>query len=442
MKKQILKNFVTIITLSHLSFSSVASVWTKDDLMLRAKSESYSSQKSFEKLHQARRNISKKVGLLLPNFNLGTILNSVGGSTKTYFMPLQLVAPMIGFAFPSHWFSLKESKLIFEAEKRFYLSNVANNMNSIEIMYLEAHKTQTTIFEYQKIINDINQIIKIVNAQNDTNTLPFSTYVKLEILHQRLISDLYLLNLLFSTQKEEIGNSLALSEKERKEFELKLLTNLDGENIRINYPEFRHLALKRSIETKGGLFLLLASDFSIKKRKWDFISLTPETEGGMGFGYKAQIDIAKSEKKVLSLEIDEFNQRYISQLQDVYEENKIIYDLINHSNHILINAERYYDFFKNKLVSTNSTEFKEFSEAAIELLQAKTDNISLHHQKLSIEANYRRLIFEGNNYRNLIPKLWLKAPEDELSRDEKRENRKINKAIKKGQLILPEVEYF
>jgi hypothetical protein len=442
MKKQIIKNFVTIITLSHLSITSVAGVWTKDDLIQRAKNESYSSKKSFEKLHQARRNITKKVGLLLPNFNLGTVLNSVGGSTKTYFMPLQLVAPMIGFAFPSNWFSLKESKLMYEAEKRFFVSNVANNMNSIEIMYLEAHKTQLTIFEYQKIINDIDKIMKIVHAQNDTNPIPFSSYVKLEILQQKLISDLLLLNILLDTQKEEIGNSLALNEKERQEFILKLLNTLEGDNLRITYPEFRQLALKRSIESKGGLFLLLASDFSIKKRKWDFISLTPEAEGGMSLGYKAQIDIAKSEKRVLSLEIDEFNQRYISQLQDIYQDYKLIHDLINSSNQILVNAERYYDFYINKLFSTNSNEFKEFSEAAIERLQSKIENISLLHHRLSIEANYRRVLFEGNNYRNLLPKLWLKSPQDELSRDEKRENRKINKAIKKGQLILPETEFF
>jgi hypothetical protein len=45
-------------------------------------------------------------------------------------------------------------------------------------------------------------------------------------------------------------------------------------------------------------------------------------------------------------------------------------------------------------------------------------------------------------YKDLIPKLWMKAPEDELSRDERRENRKIDRAIKKGELVLPVEEYY
>jgi hypothetical protein len=442
MKKQILKNFVTIITLSHLSFASVASVWTKDDLILRAKSESYQSQKSFEKLYEARKNISKKVGMLLPSFSLGSILNSVGGTTKTYFMPLQLVAPMIGFAFPANWFSLKESKLIFEAEKRFYLSSVANNMNSVEILFLEAHKTSLTIKEYEKVLLDLDEIVTMIHAQDETNPIPYSSYVKLEILQQRMNSDLSLLKMLLTTQKQEIGNSLALTEKEKEEFEFKLLDNLESDFVGLSFPDFRQKSLDRCVELKGSQFLILASDFSIKKRQWDFISLTSDPESSLGFGYKAQIDIAKSAKRVLTIEMNEFNQRYLSEILETHKNNELLVTIIQRSKQIVSRSERYYDYLKNKLLTTNSNEFKEFSEAAVELLQANSEHLSLLHQKLSIEANYRRFLYEGENYRLLLPKLFLKSPEDILSKEEKRENRKINKAIKKGTLTLPETEYF
>jgi hypothetical protein len=442
MKKQILKNFVTIITLSHLSFASVASVWTKDDLILKAKNDSYQTKKSFEKLYEARKNISKKVGMLLPSFSLGTILNSVGGTTKTYFMPLQLAAPMIGFAFPANWFSLKESKLIFEAEKRFYLSNVANNMNSIEVLFLEAHKTKLTINEYEKILIDLDEVMKMVHEQDDTTPIPYSSYVKLEILQQRMHSDLALLKMLFVTQKEEMGNSLAFTEKEKQEFQMKLLDSIETDLVTLPYSDFRQKSLERSVELKGSEYLIKASDFSIKKRQWEFISLTSDPEGSMGFGYKASVDIAKSAKRVLTLEMNEFNQRYLSQILETHQNHELLTNIIQRSKKIVFNAERYYDYLKTKLLTTNSNEFKEFSDSVVELLQAKSENLSLLHHKLSVEANYRRFLYDGENYRQLLPSLWLKSPEDVLSREEKRENRKINKAIKKGELKLPDLEYF
>ncbi|MFZ4712725.1 MAG: hypothetical protein ACOYL6_03350 [Bacteriovoracaceae bacterium] len=436
-------NIILALTISLYAASPrlQAAEWGREELTEKARQQSYNSQKSFEKLFEARRNVSRKVGALIPSFNLGVLLGSVGGITSGFFMPLQLIAPLIGFIYPSNWYGLKESKLAFEAEKRFYISSIANNINTTEVLYLETHKTVMAIELYEKIANDLDAVLKTIHSQDDVNPIPFTAYAKLDILNKRVGTELSLLKQLHWAQIQELGHAIGLSEEDRKSFVFKRLPNLNPEIKTIDYNKFKAKALDRAVEINGGEYLSLAAQYAIKKRKWEFLSPSPDHESGMGAGYKAQIDIAKSNKRTLDLELKEFKERFYTQIDQVFQEQALLKDIVSRAIDIQGSSLRYYSLAKAKITFSNAAEFKDLAEATMEYMQATAELLDSRHQILAQESSYRRLLFQGKAYEKLIPTLWMKSPEDKLSKEEKKENKRINKAIKKGEVVLPANEF-
>ena len=437
-----MKKLIAIILMFQFASISVfAREWGMEDLTDKARTESYDTKKSFEKLYQARRNVTRKVGGLVPSLNLGVIMNSITSVTGTFFLPISIIAPLIGFIFPANWFELKESKLMFEAEKRFFISAVANNINSVEAFYLEANKTMQAIRLYEAVYADVDTILKTVLDQEETNPIPFTAYAKLDLLKNRMEAEIEVMREIYWTQIEEIGHSIGLNEQERREFILKELKNFDPKLNSFTYNDIREKVLSRAVEINAGKYLSLASEFAIKKRKWEFLSPNPDPESSMGLGYSAQVNIAKSEKRVLDLELKEFEERFMTQIELVARDHAVTKKNIANAEKIRATAKRFYDLARAKLDFSQSKDYKEIAEASIEYMQAELELMNLKHQMLAVESSYRRLLYQGKAYEKLLPTLWLKSPEEKLSKVEKKENRKINKAIKKGEIVLPADEF-
>jgi len=432
------------------SMSVYSKEWTLPELTERARTTSFNSQQSYIKLYQARHNVVKKVGALTPNFTLGTVINSVSASNITasaaatlssYFIPLQLIAPMLGFIYPSNWFSLKESKLLYEAEKRFYISNLANGINTTEIFFLEINKTFVAIELYKTVLADVESVIADINAQSDSDPVPFANYARLQLFRNRLLQDLLSLKQILKVQKNELSVMLNFDDKERKSFEIKYLSNIKPQAIEFA-RNFEREALKRAIEINGFKYLSLAAKYAVKKRQWEFLSLNADSESALGYSYRSQVKISKKDNELVELAMQELTSKY----KTILDEMTSAQDMLNQTNVLSNNsaqdALRYYELAQVKTDYLSTQDFRELAEASVEYIQNTVAFYETQFEQLALKANYDRIMMNSSLYKDLIPKLWMKAPEDELSRDERRENRKIDRAIKKGELVLPVEEYY
>jgi hypothetical protein len=424
--------------------------WSLEELTEKARINSFNSQKSYIKLYQARHNVVKKVGALTPNLSLGTIINSVSASNivttsavtlSSYFIPLQLIAPVIGFIYPSNWFALKESKLLYEAEKRFYISNLANGINTTEIFYLEINKTYFAMELYKIVLNNIEVVLSDINSQADSDPVPFTNYARLQLFRNKLLQDLVYLNQILKIQKNELAVMLNLDDKERKVFDIKFLQSLTSTAIEFG-RNFERDALKRAIEINGFKYLSMAAQYAVKKRQWEFLSLNSDSESALGYGYRSQVNISKKDRELIELELLEMTSKY----KTVIDEMVSAQNMLNQTNDLaqssVQDALRYYDLAQAKTDYLSTQDFRELAEASIEFIQNMVTLYDQQFEQLALKANYDRMMFNGVHYVKLIPRLWTKSPEDKLTRDERRENRRIDRAIKKGELVIPAEEYF
>lgn len=441
-----MRYLLSLALATQLLFSSLsvqAKEWDMVELTNQARIQSYQSQKSFQKLFQARRNISVKVGTLLPHLSMGVLLNAatMGAIGGSFFMPLQLIAPLLGFIYPSSWFALKESKLMFEAEKRYYIATIANEINTVEILYLEANKTRAMMEAYKKVQLDLNEVLEHIYIQNEVNPIPFVSYAKLEILKERLDSELKVLDEMLWIQSTELAHAVGLSEKERDSFKIKPIQNFKPTFTKMNLEKLKKEVISRAVEINAGEYLSLASEFAIKKRKWDFLSSSNDPETSIGYSYGSSIQIAKADKKILDLELLEFKERFFSQIEATHKNYELTVDTVGNFKRIEDSAIRYYELAKAKLEFQEANDYKEYAEAIMDYLTSVADKINHEHQILASESNLKRLLYRGSAYKELIPMLWLKTKDDELTKEQKKENRRINKAIKKGEIKLPQTEY-
>jgi hypothetical protein len=444
------KSIFLLGLISIQSFTAFSKDWSLAELTARARTESFNSQKSYIKLYQARHNVVKKVGALTPNFTLGTIINSVSASNiattaaatlSSYFIPLQLIAPMLGFIYPSNWFALKESKLLYEAEKRFYISNLANGINTTEVFYLEINKTYFAMELYKIVLNNVEAVLTEINSQADTDPVPFANYARLQLFRNKLLQDLLYLKQILKIQKNEFAVMLNFNDQERKAFEIKYLQNSKPTAIEFG-RNFERDALKRAIEINGFKYLGLAAQYAVKKRQWEFLSLSSDSESALGYGYRSQINISKKDRELIELEMLEMSSKYKTVIDEMISSQ----DMLNQTNVLaqssVQDAQRYYDLAQAKTDYLSTQDFRELAEASLEFVQNMVTLYDQQFEQLALKANYDRIMFNGVHYAELIPKLWMKSPQDELNREERRENRKIDRAIKKGELELPVEEYF
>lgn len=441
LKKSLLSLFMTwLLFFTNLAFGQG---YELNEIVTKTKTQNYQVRRDFENLYQARHDINRKIGLLLPHFNFGTAGSMFSGSTlKTFGLlvlsPLQLVGNFVGFIFPANWFSLKESKFFFEANKRFFASAIANQVNGVENLAIKVDQAASLLNIYEESMVFSLHMIDTLRERARLGIEDPSGIIKAEMFYSKMKNDYLLLKEIYAYETRELGRLVGIQASELESFSLRplpkpVMTDLTA----IDNDDFYDQVKKRSVEMVGLDYLRLSSKFATKKRAWQFLTPASDNESSFGFGYGSNIQIGRSQTREIDILIEETDGKLQDSLissVELYNDSLLIFQ---EQSSKLRNAKKLLSILKNKFELNGNVDMNDLIFANQEHIQSLIDVVNTEHMFLSAVTNINRQLWQGKSYKGILPKIYLSEPKEKLTRAQRHENRLINRAIRRGEITFP-----
>ena len=130
-----------------------------DTIVKNAQSNSFESQEYAEQVYQARHQIGKQLGRLVPQISL-----NLGAQTSAQDL-WQVVPSLVGFIYPSNWYNWNEAKQLYEAQRYSYMTLIANHTNIAISLYINIHAQQHALRIASHYDKEISKSIAFVEGQ-------------------------------------------------------------------------------------------------------------------------------------------------------------------------------------------------------------------------------------------------------------------------------------
>ena len=389
-----------------------------------ARKNNFESRIDALRVYQARQFIKVRVGQLLPSFNLRIA------------SPLELfdyIPNLVGFLFPSNWFRLKESKMHAKAAEKSFLSLMANQINSTESLYYNLHKETINLSLYKKHQAYISKLKTVMEQREARGELQPEEVEKAKLF----LSDININEITLSNALGELypqmGYALNLpsvwNSFEIKSLELPNLNDIEP----IEFDSFFDEVVKKSYELQSIEYLKLAAKYSKKARYFEFLTPDSGTENAFGFGYLNSINIGKADQKIVEVQGEMYNASLKEALYKIVSNYNTSLELYAEANNAIDSIEYILETIMEDFEINSVIEFEEFKEMINENLYFQWMKNYAIHGYLLANAQLDRLLIKGDFYEDLESLLPSKKKK-KLKRYQRRENRKIDKAIKRGEL--------
>ena len=367
-----------------------------DEIITRSKKNSYGSRKQVETLFRSRQSIKMKISRLLPSLNI-SLLGS--GLIQDY----TVLPSLVGFLFPSNWFRWKESKLFYLAERESFISLLANQVIESQELYYYLHQEMIDAEIYKHHYEQMGVLIEYFkkNLPEGESTdfkisriqaLESQSKIKSMVLNNDFKDTLPLLAHIIALDVEEDWDSNSI-----QYIPLPKLENMEDMDFRPYYVD----TIEKSHEVKALKYLQIASKYSRKSRVFEFLSPLGGTDNSLGYGYLSSLKIEKSNLKTLQIKEEE-----TCSLLKV----NIHAQVLNHNASKLAYLEslkgRQSAMTQLSTVLKNLEEKKELDiDKLTEALYLAVNfdlqkNQAQHYYMVSL-AKIKRLLWEGDNYKNL-----------------------------------------
>ena len=412
------------------SSESEKEIYSVESLIQRLKYQNFDLRINAERVYQARKNIDVQIGSLLPSLNFGNI---IAAAEMNFF---DLVPSLLGFIYPSNWFRWQESKLFFQAERWGHVTMTANQVNALMAEIYQVAYIRGLIVAYQGYTAQMRELAVQSRLRLELGEGRLDACLSLENLVILLEEDLAALKTSYRNLKYQIAFVVNLDEKIWNNFEIEALNLPDLRQIQTRKPvDLLNTVLDVSPEKKQIEYLIEASKFSTRTRMFDFLNPVGGNDTSLGFGYISQIQIGKSQTRVLNTQKDEL----ISNLKlSVYRSvENLNLAIRNHRqfDHGLHNSEQWFDFLQKRFYEGGEYEASEFIESIESMLEFHSKTLLTRLNYLVSEEVLQRLMLRGDRYDRLL-ELTPSKPYKKFCLIKGLENKKIKKAKKKGTLTL------
>lgn len=412
------------------SVETGSDIYSVDNLIQRLKYQNFDLRINAERVYQARKNINLKIGALIPSLNFGNI---IAAAEMNFF---DLVPAMLGFMFPSNWFRWEESKLFFQAERWGHVSMTANQVNALMAEIYQVSYVRGLIHAYHGYTVQMRELATQSRSRLEMGEGRLDACLSLENLVILLEEDLVALKSEYRKLKYQIAFVVNLDEKRWNEFEIEPLSfpDLRQENPR-KASDILDLVIEASPEKKQLAYLIEASKFSTKSRIFDFLNPAGGGDTALGFGYISQLQIGKSQTRILDIQQEELvSNLKLSSYRAVENYNLAIQ---NHRqfDHGLHNSEQWFDFLQKRFYEGGEYEASEFIESIESMLEFHSKSLLTKLHYLISEEVIQRLLLKGERYERLL-ELTPSKPYKKFCLTKAMENKKIKKAKKKGNLSM------
>lgn len=256
----------------------------------------FESREQAQKVYQARLDINNKVSALLPSLNLGSVISLAQSS---FF---SVIPSLVGFAFPSNWFAFKESNKLLNAEMASYKTLLANQVTTVESLYLTIHNHLTNrdilIYYHELIATAIDYITKqeaLLSRKVEGEELGYLKNI-LARVERKLLQVQSLIDDLLPTLA-----SLFDFQRDWQKINIEALDfSMPHDIISIDPQNHLDLVYEKSSELETLNGLEDAAKLVRKSKYFDF--LDPEGDG-LGFNYTTKLKIAKSQQDQIQVRL-------------------------------------------------------------------------------------------------------------------------------------------
>lgn len=369
-----------------------------DEFMGRAKYANYSVQQEAQRVFQARQRIRVSIGNLLPRFNLGILLNYATGG------PLGLVdsiGNLLPFIFPSNWFNWKESKRLYQAERKSFASLRGNEMNGVEGLFYLIQRDSQVLKILGQYITWLEKIHAGILKEEEARVLPIGSAKFFENTISLIEQDYVTLSTLIDDELKIMAQSIGLRPLEsiKGPDDLKFTQLPDLTNIpKIDPKSFASLAQERSFEIASLKQLIEASRYGNRSRLFSF--LNPSSGGSIGFGTPATIAIGRSQIVEIQKRMEEtFGLIEVKSVEAANQHNKTI-DLYRLTQKTINSKKaRFEQLVQRHLIGDpflNEFDYlEELSELSREMIEAESQKLTSIHSHLIAKGKIDRLLLQG-----------------------------------------------
>ena len=400
-----------------------------DFLLEKLLAQNFTLRLNAERVYQAKHKVNLEIGKLLPSLSFSTGQAAANNDLFT------LASQVIGFVFPSNWFHFDESKLYLQAEKWGHMALQANQINGLYALAYQINFLRALHDMFGEYSHSLKDLVDQATARLENGEDRLDQKIKIENIYLMLLSDQRLLEASIQNSYYQLAFVIDLDDDKWIDFGIEKLPFPKLEELtNIKASELEAVVLEKSPEIKQFQSLLAAAKYSARSRMFDFLSPYGNEETSLGFGYLSQIKIGRSQVRELEIKLEELSANLKLAIYKVAQDYNTALEYYKNINTGLENAKKWYVLLMRQFYEGGEYEAQEFLDAIDSILLFHSEYINIRYKFMIFQAIVDRLLMRGSYYEDL--KNFAVSEPKKLSFRRKLENRKINKAIKSGELDL------
>ncbi len=287
--------FYALLLLS-ISLSANAKVHSLEEIITQVKEGNLNVKAKAEHLFQAEHSVRVAIGRLTPSLNLNMVFSIL---QKNY---LGAILTSMGFLYPSNWFRWKENKILYEAERNSYASFLAHEIHSVKSMYYRINHVKNLLALQKSHLSSLQDILALRDSPNPNTDKSKFSFIEIINIIAKAQTGLEKLEEEYLKAKIELANGIDLPMNEWLTFDVEdiELPHLETYEDLI-FSEYNNESLKKIPEIKTMDYLILASQYALKTRAFEFFNLFPNSDGNIGIGYPAFLKVQKSKTEEIKI---------------------------------------------------------------------------------------------------------------------------------------------
>lgn len=385
----------------------------------------YQVLESAEKVFQARAEISVARGNLLPKLNFWTIVKTIINPASLIETILPGESGIAPFLVPGNWFRLKESQILFDAEREAYRGVWANEVMNTKSLYLNLLLDQQLLNLVQSHTAEVENVYKVAKTRAALGGVSLEVVQELEIRWSKLTDDVESLRRLILLEYKSLSYALGIPFDEDiaiRDILIPDIKNLDP----LNYADFEFRAIDSSPEKRQMDHFLRVVPYLKKEVKYSFFGNSSASRGvaggvfdaisipdGFGFGQGASRRIIEGKERILELQRTGVVEVIKRQLQSVISGYNFTIERYPNVERRMELAESRVTQFINRLQVGQNINLIELTDAYHRSAFEKMDLASLNYNFVVNRDKFDRLIFHGD---------YRRAKESLLKIDQERKN--------------------
>jgi outer membrane protein TolC len=400
-----MRQFLLIATITLFYAVSFAnSVQIKlSDVVQRVSNENYNVYENALKVYQAKTNIEKARGDLLPRLNLWQIVGTIINPTSL-FDNITDAAP---FLVPNNWFRIEEVKLLYLAEREGYRALWGNELNTAKAMYAHLLLDQGLYKHVQRSVAELEKIHRIIKTRETFGGAPPGTAREVEIKLLGLKEDEKNLQVLLAQENYEL--SYVLGYDSDSSLDLEPLKMPDFENLKpINPKEYEFRLLSTAPERRQfDHFLSVISQIK-KEIQYSFLGVSEISRGAAGGifdglpipnglgGKDAAMKMADAQKEIVKVQkrgVEETLKRQLNNTAGIFNSD------ISHYDNFKLRAElskQSKDALLRRIQLGEKVDVLQLSESSRNQIQAESALLAIQYRFVTSLDRMERLTFTGD----------------------------------------------